>query len=105
MSLVINDLVTNQAQIASTQRSQADAIRLLAFFEGFIKPYSKIDLMFQSIDSLSSGTLTQGVLTGSQLTCYLKHVDRVVQQNYPTYQLAMPEIKCLKSTNTMTASW
>ena len=51
---------------------------------------SKAEILFNALDSLSMGRLNHHIVSASDLTSYLKHVEEVIQEEYP--QLAIEEI-------------
>ena len=53
---------------------------------------SKAEILFNALDSLSTGRLNHHVISASNLTCYLKHIEEVIKIDYPNYELAMKNI-------------
>ena len=53
---------------------------------------SKAEILFNALDSLSMGRLNHHMVSASDLTSYLKHVEEVIQEEYPQYELAIGEI-------------
>ena len=53
---------------------------------------SKAEILFNALDSLSMGRLNHHIVSASDLTSYLKHVEEVIQEEYPQYELAIREI-------------
>ena len=50
---------------------------------------SKAEILFNALDSLSMGRLNHHIISASDLTSYLKHVEEVIQEEYPQYELAI----------------
>ena len=44
---------------------------------------------FNALDLLSMGRLNHHIVSASDLTSYLKHVEEVIQEEYPQYELAI----------------
>ena len=50
---------------------------------------SKAEILLNALDSLSMGRLNHHIVSASDLTSYLKHVEEVIQEEYPQYELAI----------------
>ena len=50
---------------------------------------SEAEILFNALDSLSMGRLNHHIVSASDLTSYLKHVEEVIQEEYPQYELAI----------------
>ena len=53
---------------------------------------NKAEILFNALDSLSTARLSHHAILASDLTTYLKHVEEVVEESYPGYELALNQV-------------
>ena len=54
--------------------------------------YTQSEILFNALDSLSTGRLNHHVVSATKLTSYLKHIEQVIELEFPGYEIAMKEI-------------
>ena len=59
----------------------------------------KAEILFNALDSLSTGRLNHHVVSASELTSYLKHIEEVVEEEYPGYEIAMKHLNTYYDMN------
>ena len=63
---------------------------------------SKAKILFNALDSLSTGRLNHHVILASDLTTYSKYVEEVFEESYPGYEFTMNQVNHYYDMNKVT---
>jgi len=104
ISKIITEIEAEIQGIEEDLLDHARAIRILAWTFGTLQAdlrramnllemlESRVEILFNAIDSLSTGTLTHHVISATQLTTYLQHIQAEIDKDFPNYDLALKQV-------------
>ena len=104
MSRVVSEIQSEISDVETSLNEHEKAIRIISWTFGTLQADllrtmdlleildSRVEILFNAIDNLSTGTLSHHVISATQLTCYLQHIEDEIEKDYPKYELALKEI-------------